>query len=122
MLIGANDMLRGLPLGELRRNLDGILEALEADGLPVLLSTVPAASNYGADYQTEFAEIYAELAEEREAILHPNYFAGIMGAENRDEAVKMLQSDGIHPNAAGVRANIEQMGPSVLELLDRVEG
>jgi acyl-CoA thioesterase I len=32
----------------------------------------------------------------------------------------LMQSDGIHPNAAGVAKIVEGMGPKVLELLDTV--
>ena len=31
----------------------------------------------------------------------------------------MMQPDGIHPNAAGVKANVEAIGPSVLKLVKR---
>ncbi len=120
VLIGANDMLRGLPLDELRGNLDGILSAIDAKGMPILLASVPAVANYGPGYQTEFTRIFADLAAEHDAILYPDYFAPIVAAKSRGAAIAMLQPDGIHPNAVGVRSNVEHMGPAVLQLLERV--
>ena len=38
--LGANDMLRGLPLAEIRSNLDAILAQIAAEDLPVLLAGV----------------------------------------------------------------------------------
>jgi acyl-CoA thioesterase I len=119
--LGANDMLRGLPLEALRTNLDGILDAIGSKDLPVLLAAVPTISNYGPDYMAEFKAIYADLAAEHDAILYPNFFAGITENRTRAEAVRLMQPDGIHPNADGVRANVEEIGPAVLDLLARVE-
>ena len=35
------------------------------------------------------------------------------------EVMRLFQSDGLHPNAAGVAAIVEGMGPPVLELVAR---
>ena len=52
--LGANDMLRGLDMGAMRKNLDGILTAIDAKGLPVLLAGLPAPPNYPEDYRKAF--------------------------------------------------------------------
>ena len=52
--LGANDMLRGLDVGEMRRNLDAILTQIDARGLPVLLAGIPAPPNYGKEYRPVF--------------------------------------------------------------------
>ena len=49
--LGGNDMLRGLDPARSARNLDGILDAIDAAGLPVLLAGLPAPPNYGPDYR-----------------------------------------------------------------------
>ncbi|MEM8570464.1 MAG: arylesterase [Pseudomonadota bacterium] len=117
--LGANDMLRGLPLDELRSNLDGILSIIAAENLPVLLVSVPSIANYGPDYEAEYREIYADLADTYGALFYPNFFAGITEGRTLQEAQALMQPDGIHPNADGVRANVELIGPSVLELVTR---
>jgi acyl-CoA thioesterase I len=120
--LGANDMLRGLPLDALRTNLEGILDAIEAQDLPILLTSVPTIANYGADYEDEFRAIYEDLAPRYDAILYPNFFAGILEGRTRAEAQALMQPDGIHPNARGVRATVEHIGPVVLDLVAKAEG
>lgn len=122
--LGGNDMLRGLSPAEVRANLDAILTAAEARGLPVLLVAMSAPANFGPDYKAEFDAIYPELAAAHGALLAPDFFAGFAaaGASMTDPAsyAGWMQADGIHPNAEGVRLVVEGLGPKVLELLAEV--
>ncbi|WP_392662993.1 arylesterase [Amaricoccus sp. B4] len=115
--LGANDMLRGLPLAEIRSNLEAILAQIAAEDLPVLLAGVPVPSNYGADYRTAFEAIFTGLAAEHDAILYPSFLAGMTEGRSLPEALKLMQADGIHPNAEGVRENVARIGPVVLALI-----
>lgn len=119
--LGGNDLLRGLDPAETRANLDRILSELDRRGLPALLAGLPAPGNYGRDWQREFEAIFPELAEKHDAILHPNFMAAIGGPEDRDESAKLMQSDGIHPNADGVARIVEDIGPLVERLIARAE-
>lgn len=114
--LGGNDLLRGLAPEESRANLDGILAAIEARGLPVLLAGLPAPANYGPEFQAAFDAMFPELAEAHGAALYPNFLAGL--AEGRDLAAArhLMQPDGIHPNAAGVEAIVAAIGPAALAL------
>ncbi len=60
--LGGNDLLRGLDTGEMRTNLDGILSAIEARGLPMILAGLPAPPNYGEDYRRAFNGMFRDLA------------------------------------------------------------
>jgi acyl-CoA thioesterase I len=117
--LGANDMLRGLPLDALRDNLDGVLQAVESAGLPALLVGVSVPANYGSAYRSEFRAVYQDLAADSGAILYPDFFAGMQAGRTMETAVRLMQDDGIHPNAEGVRANVEAIGPVVLQLVER---
>ena len=118
--LGGNDVLRGIAPGVARENLDGILAAAGDRGLPVLLVGISVPGNYGPDYQAEFSAIYPDLAKAYGALLYPDFLAAL--GEDRDRALaEWMQGDGIHPNATGVARIVEAMGPSVLELLGRVE-
>lgn len=119
--LGANDLLRGLDPAESRRNLDGILTAIAARGLPALLAGVPAFSNYGPEFQASFDAIYPDLAAAHGAILYPNFLAGIGELSDLGTARGMMQEDGIHPNAEGVAAVVAAIGPSVLQLVVAAE-
>lgn len=119
--LGANDMLRGLPVADIRGNLDAILTAISAENLPILLAGIPAPANYGPEYRTELRETYEELGEEYDAIVYPSFFAGLTEGRPLEQARGLMQPDGIHPNSDGVRAIVEHIGPRVLDLVERAE-
>lgn len=114
VVLGGNDLLRGLEPSLSRANLDALVEKARAKGLPVLLGGMRAPGNYGADYKTAFDAIYPEVAAAHEALLYPEFLAGVT------EDPSLWQSDGLHPNAAGVARIVEGIGPMVLELVEQV--
>ena len=116
--LGANDMLRGLDVGEMRRNLDAILTQIDARGLPVLLAGIPAPPNYGKEYARNFRATFKDLAAEHDAI-YVRSFLGGMGERSMREVMRLLQPDGLHPTAEGVALNVAAIGPQVLELVAR---
>lgn len=119
--LGANDMLRGLDPEAARSNLDRILDEVSSRGMPVLLAGVPAIGNFGPEYQARFSAMYSDLAEEHEAILYPSFFAGLTDGRSQAEARALIQGDGLHPNAEGVDAIVEDIGPVVLDLVRRAQ-
>lgn len=124
VLLGGNDLLRGLSAEEMRANLSKILSAAEQADTEVLLVGMRAPNNYGPDYRAAFNAVYPDLAEEFGALLHPDAFAGIFERVGGDpaKAQEFMQDDDIHPNAEGVRENIEALGPVALQLVARVSG
>jgi acyl-CoA thioesterase-1 len=116
--LGANDMLRGLDAGAMRDNLDAILDAVDARGLPALLAGLPAPPNYGPEYRKAFKAAFRELAAEHDASYVCSFLGGMSGRGVR-EVLRLMQDDGMHPNARGVAANVEAIGPAVLELVER---
>jgi acyl-CoA thioesterase-1 len=105
--LGANDMLRGLPVAQARANLDAILTELQARHIPVLIAGMRAAPNLGAHYVTTFEAMYPALAKAHHAPLYPFFLAGVAG--NR----ALIQADGLHPNARGVDIIVGRMVPAV---------
>ncbi|MCG7629207.1 arylesterase [Epibacterium sp. MM17-32] len=122
VLLGGNDLLRGLPPQETRANLAQIITASRSAGAEVLLIGMQAPGNYGADYKEDFDRIYPELAAAHDVVLHPSAFAGIMSETDGDPSriAEFLQADGIHPNARGVALNVAALGPKVLDLIRRI--
>lgn len=125
VILGGNDMLRGLDPAGSRANLDAILTEADRRGLPVLLVGMQAPGNFGPDYKTAFDGMYADLAAAHGALLAESFFAGLLtaGADPSDPAslAAFMQADGIHPNPAGVTLIVEGLGPKVQELLARVK-
>jgi acyl-CoA thioesterase I len=61
--------------------------------------------------------MYQELAEAHGAIFYESFFAGMQQGRSREEALALMQADGIHPGAEGVAAIVEHIGPAVLQLV-----
>lgn len=124
VILGGNDMLRGLDPAEAQANLDAILTKAEGRKLPVLLVAMKAGANYGPDYKTAFDGMYGDLAAAHGAVLVEDFFGGLKaaGADPSDPAsmAAFMQADGIHPNPEGVKLIVEGLGPKVEGLLARV--
>ncbi|HEY0083461.1 MAG TPA: arylesterase [Pyrinomonadaceae bacterium] len=95
--LGANDILRGLPTAEMRKNLSQIIERARARGAQVLLAGMLAPTNYGAEYQRASLEVFPALAKEYDLPLIPFFLDRVAGIEN------LNQPDGVHPTAEGTR-------------------
>jgi len=95
--LGANDMLRGLPLDETRKNLSEIITIVKAKNpnVKIGLCEMVAAPNMGADYVEAFNKIYKDLATQFDTTLVPFFLDGVAGNE------AYLLKDGKHPNAKG---------------------
>ena len=120
--LGGNDMLRGLDPADALANLDKILTKAQALGLPVLLVGLKAPNNYGPDYKTEFDAIYPALAQKHQDLLYPDYFALLKSTGNDTQALATwMQPDGIHPNAKAVARIVADIGPLVIDLLQRAQ-
>lgn len=120
--LGGNDMLRGIDPATSRANLDAILAKVQAKGVPVLLVSLRAPGNYGADFKASFDAMYPDLAAKYDAVLADNYFLPVIDQQTRLLDPGYMQADGIHPNAKGVAKILETLGPKVQEMLVRVGG
>ena len=92
--LGANDGLRGLPLGALRDNLAAMIELAQEHKARVLLLGIELPVNYGPQYRDGLRAVYADLARERNVALLPFLLDGV--ALDPD----LMQADGLHPVAA----------------------
>lgn len=95
--LGANDGLRGLPLDQTRKNLQGIIDKVKAKypKVKIVMTGMMVPPNMGTKYSNEFKVIYPELANKNNATLMPFLLEGVAGDE------KLNQADGIHPTAKG---------------------
>ena len=111
--LGANDALFGIPPRVTRKNLGAILVELKRRKIPVLLAGMLAPPNWGPNYSQAFNSIYPDLAKLHGAKLYPFFLDGVAAKSH------LNQSDGIHPNANGVRVIVDALTPYVINLLDR---
>ena len=115
LVLGANDMLRGMEPELARTNIGEVIARLKARKIEVLLGGMRAAPNLGADYAARFNPIYEELAKEHDILIYPFFLDGVAG--ERD----LNMSDGIHPTPKGVSLVVERILPSVESLIERAK-
>ena len=93
--LGANDLLRGLPVAKMKTNLETIIKKAQAKNIKVLLCGMLAPPTMGAQYQREYVNTFPDLASQYKVEFLPFLLENI--ALNKD----LNQPDGIHPNAKG---------------------
>jgi acyl-CoA thioesterase-1 len=109
--LGGNDGLRGLSLTEMKSNLDAMISSVQETGARLLLIGVQLPPNYGPRYTERFQSVYRELAVEHDLALLPSLVDGI-GTEQ-----KLMQQDGIHPNASAQPLIRDRVWEALLPLL-----
>jgi len=95
--LGINDAFRGVPIAEIRNNLQAIIDLVKARDPSVrIIIAGMQLPNYAADdYVFGFGQIYADLAAKNNAALIPYLLEGVGGDP------LLNQPDHIHPNVAG---------------------
>lgn len=108
--LGANDGLRGLPLTQMRDNLNAMINAARSTGAKVLLAGIRLPPNYGP-YAIEFHASFGEIARQQKIALLEFLLAPI--------AVKQsyFQADNLHPTAEAQPFILEHVWPVLLPLL-----
>ncbi len=101
--LGANDMLRGIPVTESFSNLSKIIEILKAKNKKVVLLGMKALPNYGPAYEREFNSIYEKLSKKFSVPLMEFYIESVAGKS------EFNLKDGIHPNREGQRRIAEDL-------------
>jgi acyl-CoA thioesterase-1 len=111
--LGANDLLRGQPIREMKSNLGQIIQRAKARNVEVLLAGMYAPTNAGPDYQREVRDAFQSLASEHSLTLIPFFLDRVAGVES------LNQEDGIHPNAKGTRIVAESVYKTLRPMLDK---
>ncbi|MCI0451351.1 MAG: arylesterase [Candidatus Latescibacteria bacterium] len=109
--LGGNDGLRGLPIAQIRSNLQDILDQLAQSGAQILLIAMRVLPNLGPLYTEKFRQVYADLASEYQVTLAPFLLQGIAAQ------TKLMQSDGIHPRAEAQTRILDNVWPTLVPLL-----
>ena len=116
IVLGGNDMLRGLPPEGTAENLDMIISRLRERGIEVLLAGMMAPRNMGPAYIKAFDAIYPTLAGRYDIEFYPFFLDGVA----LDPALNL--DDGLHPNREGIIEISHRIQPAVERLLARLGG
>lgn len=95
--LGGNDGLRGVPVREVKKNLEAMIERAraKAPNVKIILSGMQMPESMGAGYASEFGKVFAEVARARGTLLIPYLLEGVGGVSS------LNQPDGIHPTLEG---------------------
>jgi len=113
LALGANDGLRGLPAGQMRDNLQGIIHRAKQRAIPVLLVGMEAPPNYGEQYAAAFRQVFRDLARENKVAFIPFLLDGVAGVPD------LNQSDGIHPTSAGAARIADHLWSDVKKMIEK---
>ena len=112
--LGANDILRGQPITEMKKNLSAIIERAKSRGAQVLLAGMEAPTNSGIDYRRWTHGAFSELAKEHNVAFIPFLLDRVAGIQS------LNQADGIHPNPAGTRIVAETVYQHLKPMLEKM--
>jgi acyl-CoA thioesterase-1 len=103
--LGINDAFRGVPVDEIRNNLQEIIDRVKTryPDVRVVIAGMQLPDYAGDDYVSAFGKMFADLSAKNGAALVPYLLEGVAG----DPSLSM--PDGIHPNAAGQRVLAENL-------------
>ncbi len=107
--LGSNDALRGLSLDMSRNNLLKMSELSQQAQAKVIIVGMQIPPNFGPVYTRQFKEMFAQVAEQKNALLVP--FLMEHFALDKD----MFQDDGIHPNESAQKT----MADTVWQVLEQ---
>jgi acyl-CoA thioesterase-1 len=108
--LGANDGLRGLPLGQMRDNLNAMVDASRAAGAKVVLAGMRLPPNYGP-YATDFFGSFKSIAQAKKAPLIDFLL------EPLNTKPQLFQSDNLHPLAEAQPLILDHVWPALAPLL-----
>ncbi len=97
--LGGNDGLRGLPVSNIRGNLQAMIEKARAKNpqVKIVVAGMQMPPNLGQQYADEFRQVFFDVAKANDAAMIPFLLEGVGGLR------ELNQPDLIHPNAAGHR-------------------
>ena len=100
--LGGNDGLRGLPLTQMRANLEAIIALCRDRGAEVVLVSVALPRSYGVSFNRRYLGVFDSL-EEAQGVTRVSLGFGLLNDRN------LVQADGIHPT--------EEAQPLLLDVL-----
>jgi acyl-CoA thioesterase I len=103
--LGINDAFRGVPIAEIRSNLQAIIDQVKArnPNVRIIIAGMQLPNYASDDYVFAFGQIYTDLAAKNNAVLIPYLLEGVSGDP------LLNQPDRVHPNAAGHKILVENV-------------
>ena len=115
--LGGNDGLRGIDLDATKKNLQKIIDKVEAKypEAKIIITGMQVPPNLGPEYTEQFREMYPELAEKNNATLIPKILNELGGNE------ELMQSDGLHPTSKGHKLLAQKIWDTLKPILQDIQ-
>lgn len=113
LALGANDLLRRMPVDRMKANLETILEKAKEKKMKVLICGMLAPASVGEEYQRDYISAYSELSKKYDTAFLPFMLQDVA----LDKTLN--QADGIHPNAKGTVIMTDNIYRSLRPLLEK---
>ena len=111
--LGGNDAnYRVLP-ERIRENLDYMITNFQQRGQLVVFMATKFTPKYGQNYRAEIEDLFEEVAREYALLFEPFIYQPLIDFETLMPRAELVLEDGVHPNAAGVRALVAHSIPLV---------
>jgi acyl-CoA thioesterase-1 len=116
--LGINDAFRGVPIDQIRSNLQAIIDQTRSKhpNVAIVVAGMQLPDYSSNDYVGAFGSIFAPLAEKNRATLIPFFLEGVGGNP------ELNQWDRVHPNAAGQRVLAENVWRVLEPLVQKTAG
>ncbi len=103
--LGINDAFRGVPISEIRNNLQAIIDMVKArdPNARIIIAGMQLPNYVDDNYVFAFGQIYADLAAKNNVAFIPYLLEGVGGDP------LLNQPDRVHPNAAGQKTLAENV-------------
>jgi len=103
--LGINDAFRGVPIDQIRNNLQEIIDKVKArnPNARIVIAGIQLPGYAADDYVSAFGQMFADLAAKNRAALVPYLLETVAGNPSLNLA------DGIHPNEAGQKILAENV-------------
>ena len=105
----------GLPMKEIGRNLNQIIDGVEAIKARGLITQMLLPPNYGPKYAAQFAQLFEQIGDEREVAVTPFVMQAIF---NRAD---LMQADRLHPNELAQPFMLDIIWPRLVPHLEMTQ-
>ena len=114
--LGINDAFRGVDLGQIRDNLQAIIDQTRArhPETAIVVAGMQLPGYSSEDYVSAFGAMFASVAKKNRATLIPFFLEGVAGNP------ALNQWDRVHPNAAGQRVLAENVWRALEPMLEKI--
>ena len=111
LCLGANDMLRGIDPALTKDNLNKMIIKIKENGAIVVLAGMQSPESMGENYQSQFDQLYVDLAKQHNTIFMPFLLESVA------LKAQYLQRDFKHPNALGITVIANNLHPYLIKAI-----